>query len=325
MPVAHRSDRRRASVAAFVGGLMSLGIGTASPAATRDTRPVIGTGGADSEARVAMTRQALPLTVIGKRAVGAVYRDRVDVAFEVLAGNTALGSVSGTVDLATSDADLQYLSPVRDDGSAPSAPFTLRIRKGRIQVMFPPSLRQSEGVDGYVTSIDEGSYSGVGTENEVLLPIAILTGLELPSLVPNWSLASSKASTTIANSATAKKAKGPGTTGTGASATPSTALTGTAVRTKFPLFPSERFGPSAAVDLRLQSNGQMQSLIIRFSPVPAAKKAGGKVVELRGTVKRSTKELVSKAPQGNYVTAAKYFNLDPLPEFAPPAAETATV
>ena len=313
----HRArQRQRVFVTAMVSGVMVMSVGSAARSATPDTRPIIGTGGSGSSNRVSMTRQALPPTVIGKRAVGAVYRDRVDVTFEVLAGDTALGLVRGVVDLATSDADLQYLSPRKPGDSSRTAPFTLRIRKGRIQVMFPPAMRQSEGVDGYVTSIDEGAYSGVGTENEVLLPIAILTGLDLPGLVPRWS---------PSTPGTAKKASATGVSTTGASPVPITSLTGTAVRSKFPLFPSERFGPTAGVDLRLRPSGQMQSLVIRFSPVAKAKKAGSKVIELRGTVRPSTKVLITKAPPGTYITAAKYFNLDPLPEFAPPSAtDTAT-
>ncbi len=317
------------SVAVLAAALTLLAVAPSSaPAATpsksKDGRAIIGKTPAKSSDRIAVVRRQLPPTVVGKRAVGAVYQDRVDVAFEVVAGDTALGLVRGLVDLATSDADLQYVSPPAAPDSVASGPFSLRIRNGRIQVMFPLALRTSEGVDGYVTTIDEGSYAGVGTENEVLLPIAILTGLGLPSAVDRWFVAKAPAnsSTKAAATKSPKPTTKPSTKATTSVA--ATVLTGTATRTQFTLFPAERFGSSAGVDLRLNAGGQMRSLVIRFSPVPKAKKGGTKVIELRGTIKRSTKELATKAPQGTFVTAAKYFNLDPLPELSA-APDTAAV
>ena len=274
----------------------------ATPSKSNDGRTIIGKTPAKSSDRIAVVRRQLPPTVVGKRAIGAVYQDRVDVAFEVVAGDTALGLVRGVVNLATSDADLQYVSPPATPDSVASGPFSLRIRNGRIQVTFPLALRTSEGVDGYVTTIDEGSYAGVGTENEVLLPIAILTGLGLPPAVDRWSVAKAPANSPTKSATTTSGA--------------TTVLSGTATRTQFTLFPAERFGSSAGVDLRLNAGGQMRSLVIRFSPVPKAKKGGTKVIELRGTIKRSTTQLATKAPQGTFITAAKYFNLDPLPELS---------
>ena len=313
----HASSAPTHRFAAVLAAALTLIVGApssapaATPSKSNDGRTIIGKTPAKSSDRIAVVRRQLPPTVVGKRAVGAVYQDRVDVAFEVVAGDTALGLVRGVVDLATSDADLQYVSPPAAPDSVASGPFSLRIRNGRIQVTFPLALRTSEGVDGYVTTIDEGSYAGVGTENEVLLPIAILTGLGLPSAVDRWSVAKAPA-----NSST----KAATTTTSGAT----TVLTGTATRTRFTLFPAERFGSSAGVDLRLNAGGQMRSLVIRFSPVPKAKKGGTKVIELRGTIKQSTKELATKAPQGTFITAAKYFNLDPLPELSA-APDTAAV
>ena len=274
----------------------------ATPSKSKDGRAIIGKTPTKSSDRIAVVRRQLPPTIVGKRAIGAVYQDRVDVAFEVVAGDTALGLVRGVVNLATSDADLQYVSPPATPDSVASGPFSLRIRNGRIQVTFPLALRTSEGVDGYVTTIDEGSYAGVGTENEVLLPIAILTGLGLPPAVDRWSVAKAPANSPTKSATTTSGA--------------TTVLSGTATRTQFTLFPAERFGSSAGVDLRLNAGGQMRSLVIRFSPVPKAKKGGTKVIELRGTIKRSTTQLATKAPQGTFITAAKYFNLDPLPELS---------
>ena len=316
------------SVALLVGALSLIAVApsiaaAATPAPAKDGRVIIRTTPAKSSDRIAAMRRQLPPTVVGKRAIGAVYQDRVDVAFEVVAGDIALGLVKGVVDLATSNADLQYVSPPAGPDSVATGPFSLRIRNGRIQVLFPPALRVTEGVDGYVTTIDEGSYAGVGTENEVLLPIAILTGLALPSAVDRWSVAKpsgnassdAKATAGATKSAAASSTK-ESTSVTAVPAVTGTVLTGTAKRTQFSLFPAARFGSAAGVDLRLNAGGQMKSIIIRFSPVPKAKKDGTKVIELRGTIKRSTRELAAKAPQGNFVTAAKYFNLDPLPELS---------
>lgn len=332
-PVNHphaSSAPKHRSVAVLAAALTLIAVApsgapAATPSKSNDGRAIIGKTPVKSSDRIAVVRRELPPTVVGKRAIGAVYQDRVDVAFEVVAGDTALGLVRGVIDLATSDADLQYMSPPAAPDSVASGPFSLRIRHGRIQVMFPLALRTSEGVDGYVTTIDEGSYAGVGTENEVLLPIAILTGLALPSAVDRWSVAKAPANSS-STKPTIKKSTKPSTKPSTNAATPgaATVLTGTATRTKFTLFPAERFGSSAGVDLRLNEGGQMRSLVIRFSPVPQAKKDGTKVIELRGTIKRSTKELATKAPQGTFVTAAKYFNLDPLPELSG-ATDTAAV
>ena len=249
-----------------------------------------------------MPKRDLPPSIIGKRALGSTFLDRVNVAFTAAAGNTNLGIVRGVIDLATSDADLQYLPPPEAAASGgTTGPFTLRIRNSRIQVGFPQELKLSEGVDGYVTTIDEGSYAGVGTENEVLLPIAIITSLELPFSVAKWTKAKASASSTA------------------------TVLTGSAERTSFKLFPSNRFGTTAGVDLQVKPNGTVGLLTVRFSPVAEAKKSGARVIELRGTVVSSTKTLAEKAPTGTFVTAAKYFDLEPLPEFdrSPDAAAAA--
>ena len=237
--------------------------------------------------RIAMPKRVLPPTVAARRALGAVYVDRVNTTFDVRLGTRIIGRIGGVIDLASNGADLRYLS-VDTAGKLTTEPFVIRVRGDRIQVQLPSNLRKDAGVDGYVTSIKEGSFGGVGISDEVILSIALLTSLPIPRAVEAWSVKS-----------TAKADK---------------SLKGVATRKDFTVLSSERFGPTAAVEVRLLGSGQLRDLSISFNPLKAAKATGAEPIKLIGTIARSTKSLAVKAPVGDFVTAAKLFDLAPVPE-----------
>lgn len=244
--------------------------------------------------RISMESRSLPPTVRAKRALGAVYVDVVNTMFDVQLGKRTIGRVGGVVDLASNGADLKYLT-IDDAGKLSKEPFLIRVRGRRIQVQLPTDIRSQAGVDGYVTSIEEGSFAGVGVSDEVILTIALLTSLPIPRAVAAWS----ENKTEAKNTATA----GP-------------RFRGTATRTDFSVFSPERFGSTAAVDLRLQPSGKLREVSISYTPLKAAKAEGAVTIKLVGTVARSTKVLNPTAPTGEFVTAAKLFDLAPVPEKA---------
>jgi hypothetical protein len=279
-------------VLAITVSVLSVGVATATPtsaASKSSTKPA-------GDDRIEMPTRKLPPSVRAKRALGAVYVDVVNTTFDVQIGKRTIGRVGGVVDLAGSGADLRYLS-INTDGKLSSDPFLIRVRGDRIQVRLPADLRKEVGVDGYVTSKTEGSFAGVGVSDEVILAIALLTSLPIPRTVSSWSEKTS------------------GTTG------PS--LRGIATREDFSIFSPERFGSTADVEVRLRPSGTLRDLSISYTPVKAAKADGAVAIKLVGTVARSAKTLNAKAPTGEFVTAAKLFDLAPVPESTPDSASVA--
>ncbi len=273
-----------------------------------------------SEDRIAMPRRNLSPTVTARRALGAAFVDRVSVAFDVRLGTDTIGRLSGLVDLATGSADLQFLAP-DNDGVMSETPYRLRVRGERMQVILPAALQKQAGVNGYVTTMKEGTYGGVSVDNEVLLSVALLTALPLPLSVASWDLPPSKSK----KAATTKPAaKGDASS----SSSPVTAvprnLNGVATRTDFKVLTRERFGDKAEVELALRPEGNLRGMTIRFTPLKAAAAEGLRPFSLVGTVTRSTKDLNPVAPTGTFLTASRFFELDPLPEDVdvPEAPET---
>lgn len=273
-------------------------------------RSSVGTVAKNSEDRIAMPRRNLSPTVTARRALGATFVDRVNVAFDVRLGTQTIGRLTGLVDLATGGADLRFLAP-DNDGAIRKEPFTVRVRGERIQISLPNDLRGEAGVDGYVTTIREGTYGGVGVADEILIPVALLTALPLPLSVSSWNLPKSKASPSTVPPTTAKGAKTP--TSVPISAAP-TSLRGVATRTDFKVLSQDRFGETADVELALRPEGKLREITIRFTPLKTPEAKGLKPISLVGTVTRSTKVLAEAAPKGTFLTASKFFDLDPLPE-----------
>lgn len=293
------ASSRRSQVFATVVtvGVTVLGV-VPSSAVTKstDTRVVLGSTPKTGSDRIAMPRRVLAPTVAARRALGSVYKDRVSAAFTVTLGGSPIGKIGGLVELSTGDADLQYRA-ISETGETDEVPYRVRIRNGRVQVSLPTDLRDQVGVDGYVTSIQEGASGQVGLSDEVLLSIALLTSLPLPNGVSSWTEKTPRKSSTATRPV-------------------SRDLRGTSTRSDFTVLAEERFGSTAAVALQLQSNGTLGNMAIRFTPLKTAAKGGGPV-ELKGTVKSSTRSLADIAPTGTYVTASKFFDLDPLPETKP--------
>jgi hypothetical protein len=272
---------------------MVTGVATTATPSSAASKPSTKTADDD---RIEMPTRKLPPSVRAKRALGAVYVDVVTTTFDVQIGKRTIGRVGGVVDLASNGADLRYLA-IDADGKLTSDPFLIRVRGDRIQVRLPADLRQEVGVDGYVTSKTEGSFAGVGVSDEVILAIALLTSLPIPRTVSSWS------------------EKTTATTG------PS--LRGSATREDFSIFSPERFGSTADVEVRLRPSGTLRDLSISYTPLKAAKAEGAVAIKLVGTVARSAKTLTAKAPTGEFVTAAKLFDLAPVPESTPDSAAVA--
>ena len=279
----NRIPTRFVGFCALAMSMFLSGFALPAGAATKTTK----VSAATTDDRIAMPKRALPPTVQVRRALGAVYIDRVNTTFDVRLGDRTIGRIGGVVDLATNGADLRYLA-VDANGKLTTEPFVIRIRGDRIQVKLPPDLRTDAGVDGYVTSIKEGSFGGVGVSDEVILSIVLLTSLPIPRTVPTWSAKSNPKS--------------------------GTSLRGVADRDDFTVLSSERFGTTAAVEARLLGSGQLRDLSISFNPLKAAKAKGAEPIKLVGTVTHSTKSLALTAPVGEFVTAAKLFDLAPVPE-----------
>lgn len=281
-----RTPVRFVGFCTLVLGVFVAGAVVPAGAATKTTKLAKVTA-TTAEDRIAMPQRVLPPTVQVRRALGAVYVDRVNTSFDVRLGTRVIGRIGGVVDLATNGADLRFLS-ADANGKLATEPFIIRVRGDRIQVQLPSDLRTDAGVDGYVTSIKEGSFGGVGVSDEVILSIALLTSLPIPKAVEVWSAKSTA------------KAGG--------------SLRGVATRKDFTVLSSERFGTTAAVEVRLLGSGVLRDMSISFSPLKAAKASGAEPIKLVGTVARSTKSLAEKAPDGEFVTAAKLFDLAPVPE-----------
>ena len=307
--------RRHCVTAGFV--ILAGAIGVVSPVAAAskpDDRTTI-TALAQSEDRISMPRRNLTPTISARRALGQLFIDRVVVAFDVRIGKQTIGRLAGLVDLETGGADLRYIAPDAS-GKLLADPFNVRVRGQRIQIGLPPALRTQSGVDGYVTTIREGAYGGVGVADEVLIPIALLTALPLPMTVPKWT-AAKVASTTTAPKGTPTTAKSPSST-----VAPSR-LRGVATRTDFTVLSKDRFGSTADVEVSLRS-GQLRDVTISFSPLKTPETKGLQPVVLVGTLSRTAKTLSGIAPVGNFLTASKFFDLDPLPEDVDVSAQSPT-
>ncbi len=301
-----RLKRRRHR--ALVGFVILTGTVGAMPpvdaASTTDDRTTI-TALGTSDDRISMPRRNLTPTISARRALGELFIDRVTVAFDIRIGKQTIGRLSGLVDLETGGADLRYIAPDAS-GKLLDDPFTVRVRGQRIQIGLPPDLRGQSGVDGYVTTIREGAYGGVGVADEVLIPIALLTALPLPMSVPSWNAAKPTLTTTVPKG-TATTSKSP------ASTVAPSRLRGVATRTDFTVLSKDRFGSTADVELSLRS-GKLRDLTISFSPLKTPETKGLQDVVLVGTLSRTAKTLSGTAPVGNFLTASKFFDLAPLPE-----------
>lgn len=302
-----RRPRGRLCCVAMGLAVVASATGLAVPvdaAPTRDDRTTI-TALAKSEDRISMPRRNLTPTISARRALGELFIDRVTVAFDVRIGKETIGRLSGLVDLDTGGADLRYIAP-DGNGKLLANPFNVRVRGQRIQIGLPADLRAQSGVDGYVTTIREGAYGGVGVADEVLIPIALLTALPLPMSVPTWNAAKDGAKPTAPKGkATTSKAPAPGVA-------PSR-LQGVATRTDFTVLSKDRFGNTADVELSLRS-GKLRDMTISFRPLKTPETKGLQPVVLVGTLSRTAKTLSATAPIGNFLTASKFFDLDPLPE-----------
>lgn len=297
--------------------IVAIATGMMAPvdaASKTDDRPTI-TSMDKSEDRISMPRRNLTPTISARRALGELFIDRVTVAFDVRIGTQTIGRLSGLVDLETGGADLRYIAPDAN-GKLLADAFNVRVRGERIQIGLPAELRTQSGVDGYVTTIREGAYGGVGVADEVLIPIALLTALPLPMSVPTWN-ATKAGSTPPAPKGAATTSKAP---------TPNVApsrLQGVATRTDFTVLSKDRFGSTADVELRLRS-GKLRDLTIRFRPLKTPETKDLQPVVLVGTLSRTAKTLAGTAPIGNFLTASKFFDLDPLPEDIDIPAQSAT-
>ena len=280
---------------------MAVGVDAASKT---DERTIV-TSPVKSEDRISMPRRILTPTISARRALGALFIDRVTVAFDVRIGKQTIGRLSGLVDLDTGGADLRYIAPDAN-GKLLADPFNVRVRGQRIQIGLPADLRAQSGVDGYVTTIREGAFGGVGVADEVLIPIALLTALPLPMSVPTWNTAKANAKSTAPKS-TATTSVVP------ASSIAPSRLQGVATRTDFTVLSKDRFGSTADVELSLRS-GKLRDLTISFRPLKTPETKGLQPVVLVGTLSRTAKTLSAAAPVGNFLTASKFFDLDPLPE-----------
>jgi hypothetical protein len=277
-PMPHQRGLRGRSVIVGLSAVALLGSATPSLAAKK----------APADDRIEMPARKLPPTVAAKRALGAVYVDRIAVAFDVKIGGETAARVTGLVDLATSGADLRYFA-FEDTGKLSTDPFLIRVRNSRIQIRFPAQVRQP-GLDGYVTSIPEGALPGAGgAYGEVTVTIGTLLSLPMPPAVSSWKTVGTKPT-----------------------------LRGTATRTDFTIFREERYGSNANVEMRLQPSGALRDLSVTFDPVKAAKADGALPVQFVGTITRSAKQLELKPPTGDFVTADRLFDLGPVPETEPP-------
>lgn len=304
--VRHRHGRVRLVLIGIVASSLVWSALPAGAASKPDSRTVIAPAPKNADDRIAMPRRKLPPTITARRALGATYVDRLTVAFDVRIGKESIGRLTGLVDLSTGGADLRFLAPDQN-GKILDDPFTVRIRGERMQIGLPADLRTQSGADGYVTTIREGAYGGVGVGDEVLVPIAFLTALPLPLTVPSWSAAPAGKPKSSAASTT-KAAKQP-------TATPApSSLRGIAERSDFTVLSKDRFGATAEVELRLTASAKVRELTIRFSPLKTKEAKDLQPVTLIGTVTPSAKDLTPTAPTGNYLTASKFFDLDPLPE-----------
>lgn len=287
------------------------GVATPAHAASKtDDRTTI-TALARSDDRISMPRRNLTPTISARRALGELFIDRVTIAFDVRIGKQTIGRLSGLVDLESGGADLRYIAPDQD-GKLLADPFNVRVRGQRIQIGLPANLRTQSGVDGYVTTIREGAYGGVGVADEVLIPIALLTALPLPMSVPTWNAAKP-----TAPKGTATTSKAPAVT-----VAPSR-LQGVATRTDFTVLSKDRFGNTADVELNLRS-GKLRDLAISFRPLKTPETKGLQPVVLVGTLSRTAKTLSGAAPIGKFLTASKFFDLDPLPEDVDVPAQSPT-
>ncbi len=287
------------------------GIAASADAASKTDDPTTITALTRSDDRISMPRRNLTPTISARRALGELFIDRVTIAFDVRIGKQTIGRLSGLVDLESGGADLRYIAPDQD-GKLLAEPFNVRVRGQRIQIGLPADLRTQSGVDGYVTTIREGAYGGVGVADEVLIPIALLTALPLPMSVPSWNAAKP-----TAPKGTATTAKAPAVT-----VAPSR-LEGVATRTDFTVLSKDRFGNTADVELSLRS-GKLRDLTISFRPLKTPETKGLQPVVLVGTVSRTAKALSGTAPIGNFLTASKFFDLDPLPEDVDVPAQSPT-
>lgn len=297
--------------------ILAIAIGVVLPVAaaskTEDRTTI--TALSKSEDRISMPRRALTPTISARRALGRLFIDRVTVAFDVQIGKQTIGRLSGLVDLESGGADLRFVAPDAS-GKLLADPFNVRVRGQRIQIGLPANLRAQSGVDGYVTTIREGAYGGVGLADEVLIPIALLTALPLPMSVPTWNTAKAVVTTTVPKgSATTSKSP--------ASTLAPSRLRGVATRTDFTVLSKDRFGSTADVELSLRS-GQLRDVTISFSPLKTPETKGLQPVVLVGTLSRTVKTLSGIAPIGNFLTASKFFDLDPLPEDVDVPAQSST-
>ena len=313
MQLAHHRRPRWIHVATSGALMLAVtALGVPADAATKaDDRTAIRPVDKKSEDRIAMPRRNLSPTVTARRALGATFIDRVSVAFEVRLGTKSIGRLTGLVDLNTGGADLVFLAP-DDDGTIRKEPFGVRVRGERMQVSLPADLRGEAGVDGYVTTIREGTYGSVGVADEVLIPVALLTALQLPRTVSSWDLPKTKKSATPTTKPKTSAKNGGATTSVPVTAVPARVL-GVATRTDFKVLSQDRFGDTADVELALRPQGQLRGITIRFTPLNIPEAKGLKPISLVGTETRSTKSLSASAPTGTFLTASKFFDLDPLP------------
>ncbi len=290
----------------FTIAVVAVGVSSPADAAAKpDARATITALAAQSEDRITMPRRSLPPTIAARRALGELFIDRVTIAFDVRIGKQTIGRLTGLVDLETGGADLRFIAPDAN-GKLLADPFIVRVRGQRIQIGLPADLREQAGADGYVTTISEGAYGGVGLADEVLIPIAFLTALPLPMTVPAWNAANTGVATKTGKTPTTTK-KPPAAT-----VAPSS-LRGVATRTDFTVLSEDRFGNTADVELRLRS-GRLRDMSISFSPLKTPETKGLLPVILVGTLSRTAKTLSGTAPSGNFITASKFFDLAPLPE-----------
>ena len=301
---------------AAIGAVAVTGVSLRIPATAaskNDQRTVVSTVNQKSDERIAMPRRNLSPTITARRALGETFVDRVSVAFDVKLGTQIIGRLTGLVDLASGSADLRFIA-LDASGELRTEPFGVRVRGERMQISLPADLRGEAGVDGYVTTVREGVYGGVGVSDEVLIPIALLTALPLPLNVQLWNNPTAKTSSTTKTAKASKESSA----GTPTTVVPSTAvpssLRGVATRTDFKVFSRDRFGDTADVELALRPGGKLRGVTIRFSPAKTPEGKGLKPISLVGTVTRSPKTLSGTAPTGKFLTASKFFDLDPLPE-----------
>jgi hypothetical protein len=238
--------------------------------------------------RVGMTKQVLTPTVRSKRAIGALLQSKqqVAVAFDIELGGRAFGRIRGLASADGYSADLRYFA-AGDDGVVSADPFSVRVRDSRVQVTLPPTLVESEGVDGYVTYLDEVAYGAGGFASEATVSGLSLEVFDLLSSAGTWGQVSGS-----------KGQK----------------LKVVVPREGFSVLNKKSFG-DASITLTVERNA-LTFINVRIAPTKEGKADGARVLILKGTLKSSAEELSFDAPRGAFVTASKLFDLLPVPENA---------